>query len=66
MGLGSSKSMPLVKEEPISPEEWFSSIRTVMSLYRGSAILKAGRYFTTGVSSSSFPASASCMTATVV
>ena len=48
------------------PEEWFSSIRTVMSLYRGSAILKSGRYFTTGWSRSSLPDSASCMTATVV
>lgn len=48
------------------PEEWFSSMRTVMSLYRGSAILKLGRYVVTGLSRSTFPCSTSCMTAAVV
>ena len=40
--LGSSKRMPLPMEDPMRPEEWFSSIRTVMSRYRWSAILKSG------------------------
>ena len=53
-------------EEPMRPEEWFSSIRTVMSLYRSSAILNAGRYVVTGLSRSSLPFSARCMTAMAV
>ena len=48
------------------PEEWFSSIRTVMSLYRGSAMVKSGRYRVTGASRETLPSSASCITAAVV
>ena len=55
--------MPLPMEDPMRPEEWFSSIRTVMSRYRWSAILKSGRYVVTGLSSSSLPFSTSCIAA---
>ena len=58
--------MAFSKWDPISPEEWFSSIRTVICLYRSSAILKSFRYRVTGASRDTRPASASCITATVV
>ena len=48
------------------PEEWFRSIRTVICLYRSSAILNWGRYRVTGASSWMRPFSTSCITATVV
>ena len=51
---------------PLMPEEWFSSIRTVMSLYRWSAMVKSLRYRVTGASREILPSSTSCMTATVV